>query len=90
MKFPVNGWQRACCPQCLFFGGAAAGETSVTVCKYPRLKQNDDPAEVYMKVPGEEEAAQAAEKVNAHCPCFISMDDARDHFRLLMQATTNN
>ena len=90
MKFPVNGWQRACCHQCLFFGGAAEGDAALTVCKYPRLGQNDDPAEVYMKVPGVKEADEAAEKVNAHCFCYISMDDARDHFRLLMQATTNN
>jgi len=92
MKFPVNGWQRTCCAQCLFFGGSAQGESSVTLCRYPRMAQTDDLSEVYMKVPGEQEAQapEVAAKVNAGCPCFISMDDARSHFRLLMQATTNN
>lgn len=92
MKFPVNGWQRSCCAECLYFGGQAEPGSAMTVCKYPRLKQSDDPSETWMKQATAEEAEmpEVAAKMKAPCYCFISMDHARDHFRLLMQATTNN
>ena len=92
MKFPVNGWQRSSCAQCLYFGGETEPGSAVTVCKYPRLKQGEDLSEVSMKKPTAEELEnpEVAAKVNAHCHCCIGLDYARDHFRLLMQATVNN